>query len=95
MTTAPTRLRGSLWIAISGRFLSSSCTTQPALWSGATANRGIIRAGAKMVNAMSNCIVPKIVVLMGGSYGAGNYAMCGGRAFDPFISFVAAERQVP
>lgn len=47
---------------------------------------GIIRAGAKMVNAMSNCIVPKIVVLMGGSYGAGNYAMCG-RAFDQFISF--------
>jgi 3-methylcrotonyl-CoA carboxylase beta subunit len=47
---------------------------------------GIIRAGAKMVNAMSNCIVPKIVVIMGGSYGAGNYAMCG-RAFDQFISF--------
>jgi 3-methylcrotonyl-CoA carboxylase beta subunit len=47
---------------------------------------GIIRAGAKMVNAMSNCIVPKIVVLLGGSYGAGNYAMCG-RAFDQFISF--------
>src|SRR5262249_47226970 len=46
---------------------------------------GIIRAGAKMVNAMSNSIVPKIVVIMGGSYGAGNYAMCG-RAFDPFIS---------
>jgi 3-methylcrotonyl-CoA carboxylase beta subunit len=47
---------------------------------------GIIRAGAKMVNAMSNCIVPKIVVLLGGSYGAGNYAMCG-RAFDQFLSF--------
>lgn len=47
---------------------------------------GIIRAGAKMVNAMSNCIVPKIVVIMGGSYGAGNYAMCG-RAFDQFLSF--------
>jgi acetyl-CoA carboxylase carboxyltransferase component len=47
---------------------------------------GIIRAGAKMVNAMSNCIVPKIVVILGGSYGAGNYAMCG-RAFDQFISF--------
>lgn len=47
---------------------------------------GIIRAGAKMVNAMSNCIVPKIVVITGGSYGAGNYAMCG-RAFDPFLSF--------
>lgn len=46
---------------------------------------GIIRAGAKMVNAMSNSVVPKIVVIMGGSYGAGNYAMCG-RAFDPFIS---------
>ncbi len=46
---------------------------------------GIIRAGAKMVNAMSNCIVPKIVVVMGGSYGAGNYAMCG-RAFEPFVS---------
>jgi acetyl-CoA carboxylase carboxyltransferase component len=46
---------------------------------------GIIRAGAKMVNAMSNCVVPKIVVIIGGSYGAGNYAMCG-RAFDPFIS---------
>jgi 3-methylcrotonyl-CoA carboxylase beta subunit len=47
---------------------------------------GIIRAGAKMVNAMSNCVVPKIVVILGGSYGAGNYAMCG-RAFDQFVSF--------
>ncbi|MCW5777063.1 MAG: hypothetical protein KIS87_11545 [Phycisphaeraceae bacterium] len=47
---------------------------------------GIIRAGAKLVNAMSNCVVPKIVVIIGGSYGAGNYAMCG-RAFDQFVSF--------
>ncbi len=47
---------------------------------------GIIRAGAKMVNAMANCVVPKIVVIIGGSYGAGNYAMCG-RAFDQFLSF--------
>jgi len=47
---------------------------------------GIIRAGAKMVNAMANCVVPKIVVILGGSYGAGNYAMCG-RAFDQFMSF--------
>jgi 3-methylcrotonyl-CoA carboxylase beta subunit len=47
---------------------------------------GIIRAGAKMVNAMSNSVVPKIVVILGGSYGAGNYAMCG-RAFDQFLSF--------
>lgn len=46
---------------------------------------GIIRAGAKMVNAMSNCVVPKIVVIVGGSYGAGNYAMCG-RGFDPFVT---------
>lgn len=46
---------------------------------------GIIRSGAKMVNAMSNSIVPKIVLIAGQSYGAGNYAMCG-RAFDPFIS---------
>jgi acetyl-CoA carboxylase carboxyltransferase component len=47
---------------------------------------GIIRAGAKMVNAMSNSVVPKIVVILGGSYGAGNYAMCG-RAFDPFLTY--------
>jgi 3-methylcrotonyl-CoA carboxylase beta subunit len=47
---------------------------------------GIIRAGAKMVNAMSNTITPKIVVIVGGSYGAGNYAMCG-RAFDQFLAF--------
>ncbi|MEM7227388.1 MAG: acyl-CoA carboxylase subunit beta [Planctomycetota bacterium] len=46
---------------------------------------GIIRSGAKMVNAMSNCIVPKISLLVGGSYGAGNYAMCG-RAFDPLLT---------
>ncbi|HZW09161.1 MAG TPA: carboxyl transferase domain-containing protein, partial [Phycisphaerales bacterium] len=47
---------------------------------------GIIRAGAKLVNAMSNCVVPKLVVIMGGSYGAGNYAMCG-RAFEQTMSF--------
>ena len=46
---------------------------------------GIIRAGAKMVNAMSNCVVPKLVLILGGSYGAGNYAMCG-RAFDPLLT---------
>ncbi|MFO0827029.1 MAG: acyl-CoA carboxylase subunit beta [Phycisphaerales bacterium] len=46
---------------------------------------GIIRAGAKMVNAMSNCVVPKIAVILNSSYGAGNYAMCG-RAFDPFLT---------
>lgn len=46
---------------------------------------GIIRAGAKMVNAMSNCRVPKITLIVGASYGAGNYAMCG-RAFDPLLT---------
>lgn len=46
---------------------------------------GIIRSGAKMVNAMANCVVPKISLIIGNSYGAGNYAMCG-RAFDPFVS---------
>ena len=43
---------------------------------------GIIKDGAKMVNAMSNSTVPKITIVIGNSYGAGNYAMCG-RAYDP------------
>jgi len=47
---------------------------------------GIIRNGAKLVNAMSNSTVPKITVVIGGSYGAGNYAMCG-KAFDPRFIF--------
>jgi acetyl-CoA carboxylase carboxyltransferase component len=47
---------------------------------------GIIRAGAQLVNAMSNSTVPKITVIVGGSYGAGNYALCG-KAFDPRFIF--------
>jgi acetyl-CoA carboxylase carboxyltransferase component len=47
---------------------------------------GIIRAGAQLVNAMSNSGVPKITVVVGGSYGAGNYALCG-KAFDPRFIF--------
>jgi len=43
---------------------------------------GIIRSGAKMVNAVANSVVPKISVIIGGSFGAGHYAMCG-KAFDP------------
>ena len=43
---------------------------------------GIIKDGAKMVNAVANSVVPKFTVVMGNSYGAGNYAMCG-RAYDP------------
>src|SRR5690606_6093136 len=48
---------------------------------------GIIKDGAKMVNAVSNSTVPKISIIMGNSYGAGNYAMCG-KAYDP--RFIAA-----
>jgi acetyl-CoA carboxylase carboxyltransferase component len=43
---------------------------------------GIIKDGAKMVNAVSNSTVPKFTVIVGNSYGAGNYAMCG-KAYDP------------
>jgi 3-methylcrotonyl-CoA carboxylase beta subunit len=47
---------------------------------------GIIKAGAKLVSAVSNSRVPKITVLIGGSFGAGNYALCG-KAFDPRFIF--------
>jgi len=47
---------------------------------------GIIRAGAKMVNAVANSVVPKIAVICGGSFGAGHYAMCG-KAYDPRFTF--------
>jgi 3-methylcrotonyl-CoA carboxylase beta subunit len=47
---------------------------------------GIISAGAKMVNAVSNSVVPKIAVICGGSFGAGHYAMCG-KAYDPRFIF--------
>lgn len=43
---------------------------------------GIIKDGAKMVNTVANSTVPKITIVVGNSYGAGNYAMCG-RAYDP------------
>ena len=47
---------------------------------------GIIRAGAKMVNAVANSVVPKIAMICGGSFGAGHYAMCG-KAYDPRFIF--------
>lgn len=47
---------------------------------------GIIRSGAKLVNAIANSVVPKITVILGGSFGAGNYALCG-KAFDPRFIF--------
>lgn len=45
---------------------------------------GIIRSGAKLVNAVSNSVVPKFTVIVGGSFGAGNYALCG-KAYDPWL----------
>jgi 3-methylcrotonyl-CoA carboxylase beta subunit len=47
---------------------------------------GIIKDGAKMVNAMANSVVPKFTIVVGNSYGAGNYAMCG-KAYDPRLIF--------
>ncbi len=47
---------------------------------------GIIKSGAKLVNAVANSVVPKITVITGGSYGAGNYALCG-KAYDPRFLF--------
>ena len=56
---------------------------------------GIIKDGAKMVNAVSNSVVPKFTVVVGNSYGAGNYAMCG-KAYDPrlIIAWPSAELAV-
>ena len=56
---------------------------------------GIIKDGAKMVNAVSNSVVPKFTVIIGNSYGAGNYAMCG-KAYDPrlIVSWPSAELAV-
>ncbi len=56
---------------------------------------GIIKDGAKMVNAVSNSVVPKFTILIGNSYGAGNYAMCG-KAYDPrlIVAWPSAELAV-
>ena len=56
---------------------------------------GIIKDGAKMVNAQSNSVVPKFTIITGNSYGAGNYAMCG-KAFDPrlIVAWPSAEMAV-
>jgi len=54
---------------------------------------GIIKDGAKMVNAVSNSVVPKITIVMGNSYGAGNYAMCG-KAYDPRFIFAWPTAQI-
>jgi acetyl-CoA carboxylase carboxyltransferase component len=54
---------------------------------------GIIKDGAKMVNAVSNSVVPKFSIILGSSYGAGNYAMCG-KAYDPRLIFAWPTAQI-
>ncbi|MCS6823404.1 MAG: acyl-CoA carboxylase subunit beta [Cytophagaceae bacterium] len=54
---------------------------------------GIIKDGAKMVSAMANSVVPKFTVIVGNSYGAGNYAMCG-KAFDPRLIYAWPTAQI-
>lgn len=54
---------------------------------------GIIKDGAKMVNAMANSVVPKFTIIIGNSYGAGNYAMCG-KAYDPRLIFAWPTAQI-
>jgi len=54
---------------------------------------GIIKDGAKMVNAVANSVVPKFTVIVGNSYGAGNYAMCG-KAYDPRLIFAWPSAQI-
>lgn len=54
---------------------------------------GIIKDGAKMVNAMANSVVPKFTIIVGNSYGAGNYAMCG-KAYDPRLIYAWPTAQI-
>jgi acetyl-CoA carboxylase carboxyltransferase component len=54
---------------------------------------GIIKDGAKLVNAMANSVVPKFTIVVGNSYGAGNYAMCG-KAFDPRLIYAWPTAQI-
>lgn len=54
---------------------------------------GIIKDGAKMVNAVANTVVPKITIIIGNSYGAGNYAMCG-KAYDPRFIFAYPNAEI-
>jgi hypothetical protein len=83
------RARTSSSCAASARSRWSSCRTSPASWSGAsTRPSGIAKHGAKLVTAGRLRRVPKFTVIIGGSFGAGNYGMCG-RAYDPLPVDVA------
>ena len=77
------RARTSSNCATSAASRCCSCRTSPASWSAAKyENGGIAKDGAKMVTAVATVQVPKITTLIGGSFGAGNYGMCG-RAYSP------------
>ena len=81
--TAPTKPRASSWIAIKTGLPIIFFQDVTGFMVGRDAEQsGIIRSGAKLVNAVSNSVVPKITVVVGGSFGAGNYALCG-KAYDP------------
>ena len=81
------RARSSSRCATAPTRRSSSCRTSPASWSGTRYEQGgIIKDGAKLINAVSNSTVPHLTLMVGASYGAGNYAMAG-RAYDPRFVF--------
>ena len=86
-TRSPTRPPSSSCARTRSTRRWCSCRTPRATWSGATyEQRGIIKDGAKMINAVTNSTVPHFTIQMGSSYGAGNYGMCG-RAYDPRFLF--------
>ena len=71
-----------------------SCRTPPATWSARSYEQGgIIKDGAKMINAVTNSTVPHLTVIMAASFGAGNYGMCG-RAYDPRFLFAWADAKI-
>jgi 3-methylcrotonyl-CoA carboxylase beta subunit len=86
------RARTSSSCAASARARWCSCRTSPASWSGRKyENEGIARHGAKMVTAVATASVPKFTIIIGGSFGAGNYGMCG-RAYSPRFLWMWPER---
>ena len=86
-STAPTRPPASSWTAIRRGMPILFLQDVNGFMVGRDSEQaGIIRAGAKLVNVIANSVVPKITVILGGSFGAGNYALCG-KAFDPRFIF--------
>ena len=84
---APTRRPASSWTATRRRLPLLFLQDVNGFMVGRDSEQaGIIRAGAKLVNVIANSVVPKLTVILGGSFGAGNYALCG-KAFDPRFIF--------